>query len=141
MARTFHWFRGEGFELILEDLRRMPSDRLVLAEGFRLLPRLVRPYLSDRRHAAWLVPTPAFRREAFLRRRGRDAFWTATSDPERALANLLERDRLFTNALAGEAARAGLALVTVDGSRGPGALAAELATRLGLSLHRCDARR
>ena len=133
MARTFHWFQGEGFDLILEDLRRLPNDRLVVAEGFRLLPRLVQPHLSDRRHAAWLVPTPQFRREAFLRRRGPDAFWSATRDPERALANLLERDRMFTDALVEEAARGGLALLPVDGTRTPDELAAELAMRLGLS--------
>ena len=133
MARTFHWFQGEGFELIVEDLRRLPRDRLVLAEGFRLLPRLVRPLLTDPRHAAWLAPTPRFRREAFLRRRGPEAFWEATGDPERALANLLERDRLFTDALAAEAALDGLAVLPVDGTRSPDELAAELAMRLGLS--------
>jgi 2-phosphoglycerate kinase len=133
MARTFHWFQGEGFELIVEDLRRLPDDRLVIAEGFRLLPRLVRPYLSVPRHAAWLVPTPEFRREAFLRRRGAEAFWTATSDPERALANLLERDRRFADAIADEAAQAGLTVLPVDGTRTPDELAAELATRLSLT--------
>lgn len=133
MAQTFHWFHGEGFDLIVEDLRRMPNDRLVLAEGFRLLPRLVEPHLSNRRHAAWLVPTPQFRREAFLRRPAADAFWSATSDPERALANLLERDRMFTDALAAEAAQADLTVLPVDGTRAPDELAAELATRLGLS--------
>ena len=132
MARTFHWFQGEGFDLIVEDLRRIPNDRLVLAEGFRLLPRLVQPLLSDPRHAAWLVPTPEFRREAFLRRRGPDAFWSATSDPARALTNLLERDRMFTDAIADEAARADLTLLPVDGTRTPDELAAELALRLGL---------
>ena len=132
MARTFHWFQGEGFDLIVDDLRRIPNDRLVLAEGFRLLPRLVQPHLSDRRHAAWLVPTPQFRREAFLRRRGPEMFWSATSDPNRALANLLERDRMFTDALAEEAAQADLTLLPVDGTRAPDELAAELAARLGL---------
>ena len=133
MAQTFHWFHGEGFGLIVEDLRGLPNDRLVLAEGFRLLPRLVEPHLSNRRHAAWLIPTPQFRRQAFLRRRAPDAFWSATSDPERALANLLERDRMFTDALAAEAAQADLTLLAVDGTRTPGELATELATRLGLS--------
>ena len=41
MLETFHWFRGEGFGLIVEDLLRLPPG--VIAEGFRLLPRLVRP--------------------------------------------------------------------------------------------------
>ena len=132
MAKTFPWFAGEGFHMIVEDLRRLPHDRVVLAEGFRLLPRLVQPHLSDHRHAAWLIPTPRFRREAFLRRRGADAFWEATSDPERALANLLERDRIFTDAIAAEAGRADLRVLRVDGIRAPEELAGDLAAHLGL---------
>jgi hypothetical protein len=132
MARTFPWFQGEGFDMIVEDLRRLPNDRVVLAEGFRLLPRLVQSHLSDHRNAAWLIPTPRFRREAFLRRRGADAFWSATSDPERALANLLERDRIFTDAVAAEAARAVLGVLRVDGTRAPEELAGDLAAQLGL---------
>ncbi|MEO1362675.1 MAG: hypothetical protein AAFU86_02750 [Pseudomonadota bacterium] len=65
MLEMFHWFAGEGFDLIVEDLLALPRDRLVIAEGFRLLPRLVAPLLGDTRHALWLLPTPAFRRRAF----------------------------------------------------------------------------
>ncbi len=43
MRETFHWFRGEGFGLIIEDLLGLPSDTGVIAEGLRLLPHLVRP--------------------------------------------------------------------------------------------------
>lgn len=38
MLETFHWFRGEAFELIVEDLLRMPKETGVVVEGFRLLP-------------------------------------------------------------------------------------------------------
>src|SRR5258705_10958932 len=62
MLETFHWFRGEGFGLIVADLLRLPPG--VIAEGFRLLPRLVRPVLSDPGRAVWLCPTPGFRRAA-----------------------------------------------------------------------------
>ena len=49
MLETFHWFRGEGFGLIVEDLLDLRSRGPgVIAEGFRLLPRLVRPLLADR---------------------------------------------------------------------------------------------
>jgi hypothetical protein len=36
MLETFHWFRGEGFGLIIEDLLALPPDQDVIAEGFRL---------------------------------------------------------------------------------------------------------
>jgi len=38
MLETFHWFRGEGFGLIVEDLLGLPARTGVIAEGFRLLP-------------------------------------------------------------------------------------------------------
>ena len=41
MFKTFHWFAGEGFELIVEDLLALPKEQPILVEGFRLLPRLV----------------------------------------------------------------------------------------------------
>jgi hypothetical protein len=59
MLETFGWFRGEGFGLIVEDLLRRPAGPGVIAEGFRLLPRLVRPLLAGPGRAVWLCPTPA----------------------------------------------------------------------------------
>jgi hypothetical protein len=46
MLETFHWFRGEGFSLIVEDLLRLPREPCVIVEGFRLLPHLVKPLLA-----------------------------------------------------------------------------------------------
>ena len=96
-AGDFDWFRGEGFGLIVEDLLRLPETGPgVIAEGFRLLPRLVRPLLAEPGHAVWLCPAPGFRRAVFDSRRSLLQFGERTSDPERALGNLLERDRMFT---------------------------------------------
>jgi len=86
MLETFGWFRGEGFGLIVEDLLTLPAGPGVIAEGFRLLPRLVRP----------------------LQIAGK------TSDPDQALANLLERDRMFTDRLREEATGLGLPVIDVD---------------------------
>jgi 2-phosphoglycerate kinase len=132
MYATFPWFHGEGFDLLLEDLRQMPTDRLVLVEGFRLLPHLVRPHMSNPLHAVWLVPTTSFRQAAFRPRRHSDAFWTRTSDPDRAFANLLERDRIFTDWIASDAARIGLEVLYVDGTRTVESMVNELASRFGL---------
>lgn len=50
MLETFHWFRGEGFGLIVEDLLRLPREPGVIVEGFRTVatpgeaaPRHVKP--------------------------------------------------------------------------------------------------
>lgn len=61
MLETFHWFQGEGFPMIIEDLLRLPREPGVVVEGIRLLPRLVKPLLSAPAHAVWLLPTPDFR--------------------------------------------------------------------------------
>ena len=115
MIETFHWFRGEGFNLIVEDVLRLPRERGVIVEGFRLLPQLVKPLLSESSRAVWLLPTPEFR-QAVIEKRGGSAwgFLAKTSDPERALRNLLERDRMFTDVLREETARLRLATVAVN---------------------------
>ena len=115
MLETFHWFQGEGFDLIVEDLLRLPREPCVIAEGFRLLPRLVKPLLPAPAHAVWLLPTPAFR-QAVVESRGGPAsgFLSRTNDPERALRNLLERDRMFTDILREETARLDVLAIEVD---------------------------
>ena len=114
MLETFHWFRGEGFGLIVDDLLRLPAEPGVIVEGFRLLPRLVKPLLAVPGHAVWLLPTPDFRRAALD---SRGSLWKIpgkTTDPDRALRNLLERDRLFTRRLTEETARLALSAIEVD---------------------------
>ena len=113
MLDTFHWFRGEGFDLIVEDLLRLPAEPGVIVEGFRLLPHLVKP-LAGPGHAVWLLPTPEFRLAAFT---GRGELWKIagrTSDPDRALRNLLERDRMFTERLAAQTRDLDLCGIEVD---------------------------
>jgi 2-phosphoglycerate kinase len=115
MFRTFHGFHGEGFGLVVEDLLALSAEPPVLTEGFSLLPRLVAPLLTHRRQAVWLLPTPDFRRAAFESRGSTWAIPNRTSDPERALTNLLARDRLFTEMVRREAESLDLQIVDVDG--------------------------
>jgi 2-phosphoglycerate kinase len=115
MLETFHWFHGEGFSMIIEDLLRLSREPGVIVEGFRLLPHLVEPLLAVRSRAVWLLPTPEFRQAVVDSRGGpRWGFIGKTSDPERALRNLLERDAMFTHRLSEEAQRLGLNTIEVD---------------------------
>ena len=133
MLETFHWFRGEGFGLIVEDLLRLVNhDSGVVAEGFRLLPRLVRPLLADPGHAVWLLPAPSFRRAAFSRRDSPLQSWRRTSDPDLALRNLLERDRMFTCQLRDEAGRLALPVIEVDATVTEDDLVRQVADGFGL---------
>ncbi|GGM06758.1 hypothetical protein ACFFX1_27320 [Dactylosporangium sucinum] len=130
MLETFHWYRGEGFHLVEADLRAVPQP--VVAEGFRLLPSLVRPLLGEPHRAVWLLPTPRFRRAAFEHRGGLWQIAGRTSDPERALRNLLERDRMFTERLRAETAELGLRAIEVDGSLTSDELTTAVEEALGL---------
>ena len=133
MFETFHWFRGEGFNFITEDLLRLPPEPGVIAEGFRLLPGLVGPLLPAPVRAVWLLPTPDFRRAVFEGRGGAAwGFLAKTSNPGRALRNLLERDRIFTDALREETARLGLPAIEVDTTTTEDDLAERVAHVFGL---------
>jgi 2-phosphoglycerate kinase len=132
MLDTFHWFRGEGFGLIVEDLLRMPREPSVIVEGFRLLPHLVKPLAAVPNNAVWLLPTPGFRRAA-IEQRG--SLWTIagqTSDPATALRNLLERDRMFTERLYEQTRRLDLPVIEVDTNTTEDALAERVMDALGL---------
>ena len=76
MLDSFHWYRGEAFDLIVEDLLALPPEP-VIAEGFRLLPALVDP-LAGHDRAVWLLPTPQFRRAAFEER---GSLWSIANRP------------------------------------------------------------
>ncbi|HET9111436.1 MAG TPA: hypothetical protein VFN78_11465 [Ktedonobacterales bacterium] len=133
MLKTFPWFAGEGFDLILDDLLALPQEPLILVEGFRLLPLLVAPLLSAQHQALWLAPTSAFRIAAFERR---DFTWeipNKTSQPERALSNLLMRDQLFTEQMVAEAIGLGLCIIGVDGARSIEAMTRLVAELLDLA--------
>jgi len=132
MLQTFHGFQGEGFPLVLEDLLALPAGRGVIAEGFTLLPRQVAPLLGNHRAAVWLLPTPEFRRAALDARGSTWAIAGRTSDPERALANLLERDALFTDEVRRQAGEHGLQTIEVDGSQDVEHLTAVVAAALEL---------
>jgi 2-phosphoglycerate kinase len=114
MLETFHWFRGEGFGMIVDDLLRLPTEPGVIVEGFRLLPHLVKPLLAVPSQAVWLLPTPGFRRAAIDSRGSTWNIAGKTSDPQRALRNLLERDEMFTERLHEEAKRLELHIIDVD---------------------------
>jgi 2-phosphoglycerate kinase len=131
MLETFHWFRGEGFGLIVDDLLGF-SGPGVIAEGFRLLPRLVRPLLAEPGHAVWLLPTPGFRRAAFESRGSLRQIAGRTSDPDRALGNLLERDRMFTDRLRSEAGQLALPVIEVDTAMTEDGLVERVAEGFGL---------
>ncbi|MEQ7010931.1 hypothetical protein ABN028_32585 [Actinopolymorpha sp. B17G11] len=132
MLETFHWWRGEGFGLIVEDLLRLPREPRIIVEGHRALPGLVKPLLAAPTNAVWLLPTPDFRRAAFDSRGSTWEIARKTNNPKRALHNLLERDRLFTNRLYKEAASLELRVIDVSTTMTEDDLAERVSEAFGL---------
>ncbi len=109
---------AEEFPMILDDLRLLPDDRPVLAEGTALLPELVAGCLTKTHQAIWVVPTPAFQREQYPKR----GDWVQSilnqcRQPETALHNWMARDIATAEYVRREAEMRTLSILTVDGSR------------------------
>ncbi len=103
--------------LLLRELAELSArpGAPVIIEGFGLLPDLVRPLLDDVRQGLWLMPTEAFRRGSWLRR-GKPSFRDQVSDPDRAAANLWDRDLRLAEEIERQARVLQLKLVVNDGS-------------------------
>jgi hypothetical protein len=114
LATSFVEGSAQLFPLILEDLRAMSTAVAVIVEGPQLLPWLVEPHLTGPDNALWLLPTPEFRRRALA---ARHTASEATSDAERAQANLLARNAILDARIRSEATDRRLRVVDVDGSR------------------------
>ena len=126
---------GETIEFLIEDLSARPSDQIVLVDYFGVLPRDLAPLLSWPAQAAFLLPTPDFRRNVLTRRytdpdRAR-ANW-GDLDPAKALKSRLERDALWDAEVTRQADALGLPLLTLDGNRLPEDLADDLTDRFDL---------
>ncbi|GAB2576359.1 hypothetical protein Aab01nite_13160 [Paractinoplanes abujensis] len=99
----------EQFPLILADL---PPAAVV--EGAALLPSLLAGLPVPPADAVWLVPTPAFQRHHYARRRwARDL---TRGLPPSAFDRWMERDERFAARVAAEARDRGYRVLTVDGS-------------------------
>ncbi|WP_406081988.1 hypothetical protein [Micromonospora sp. NBC_00858] len=135
---------GETFGFVVDDLLAMPTERPVLVDDFRTLPREVAPLLAWPEQAAFLLPTPQFRDRA-LRTRFADAAraranW-GDSDHNEALALRLARDELWDAEVRRQGAELHLPVVTIDGSRDVLDLADDLAARFRLGRPPLSSRR
>lgn len=114
---------GTECRLALEDLLAMPSEWFIVAEG-NFFPDCLAPYLSSPQQAIWLVPTAPFceqirrqRDTEQAKRRERYGIANESSDPERRLQNLIQRDIRLAGLVKQQAEQHQLRVVEVDGSR------------------------
>lgn len=100
----------------LEDLAELPEQPPVVVEGPQVVPDL----LPDGARAVVLLPSPGFQRVVLEPRP------MPSSDPRRALAARLVKDRLWAERVAGLARARGVPVLEVDGTRGPDELREEV---------------
>ncbi|RKT84461.1 hypothetical protein SAMN05421805_103392 [Saccharopolyspora antimicrobica] len=121
-AQTLAGF-PERFQWALDDLRALVSGRPVIAEGWGLRPELVAPIVDSPRRMVVMVPTPEFRDRQVRELPRATSLGHRVSDPARAQANRLARDRLVADDAVRAAHQLGVRVIEVDGSRDAAAIA------------------
>jgi hypothetical protein len=94
---------------VLEDLPRLPDQPAVVVEG----PQVVPDVLPEHARALFLIPSPDFQRANLSARP------MPSSDPARALANRLVKDRLYADRIEKLARERGYTVIAIDGTRAP----------------------
>ena len=105
-ATEFEEVSRRMMRFALDDLAALP-DVPTVVEGPQILPDLV----PDGDQAVFLDPTPKWQRAVLLPRP------MPSSDPDRALANRLVKDRLYADRVAALAHERGFPVLAMDGTR------------------------
>lgn len=130
----------ERFRWALDDLRALVSGHPIIAEGWGLRPELVAPIIDSPRRMIVMVPTPEFREQQVRELPRASSVSHRVSDPARAQANRLARDRLVAEDAVRKARQLGIRVLTVDGSRDAAAIAEIVADHFGAYLPERDRR-
>ena len=132
MVRQELSFYREEFPMILEDIRRLGSNKLIV-EGTALLPELVSPLLPMPTMGAWLVPTEEFQRLHYGARAWVQPILDRCTDPKEAFDRWMSRDAQFGQTVIQQARELGHLAIIIDGTVSLDAVAFRLAEYFGLS--------
>jgi hypothetical protein len=111
MAEDVFAYARERIRMIVEDLRALPTEPPIVAEGPHLIPEVVAPLLARREAGLWLVPTSQLQRG--LDRRRPSAVPGHTSDAERVKQKVARRNELLAEAIRASAREHGLAVIEI----------------------------
>jgi len=120
-AADFEALTRKRWPLVAADLDALPPDPPVIVEGPQVLPDLIPP--GDR--GVFLVGTPEWQHSVLMRRP-----LPETADPARALANRIEKDRLFGERIVALAGARGFSVISIDGTRPPDEITDEIAEKI-----------
>lgn len=115
------------FEWTLDDLRALFTGRPAIAEGWGLRPELVAPLIDSTRRMVVLVPTDEFRQHQLRTLSRAGTLDIPVSDPARAQANRVARDRLIADDVVRKARHLGIRVIDVEGMCNVADVAAEVA--------------
>lgn len=107
----------ELFEMILQDLENLSTEKPVIVEGAALLPELTAKLNLDPRRRLYMVPTKPFQVHHYSQRAFIQDILKDCDDPQTAFANWMERDHLFGQEILRQARTFGYGTIIVDGSR------------------------
>lgn len=105
----------EEFQLIMEDITSISSDKPILVEGAALLPVNVSPLLFAKNNGIWITPTAAFQVEQYSKRSWIQHILEECQDPDQSFENWMNRDIKFAQIINQDAQNRGLKTVVVDG--------------------------
>jgi hypothetical protein len=103
---------AERFRLVVDDLMLIQGEPFVIAEGPGLFPGLVAPLLWSPHQAIWLVSSDDVIRR--VRATRPTAIRDETSDPDRAIENIIARDTMFASHIREEARKLDLKTLEID---------------------------
>ena len=126
---------GEHFDLVYEDILKIPGENNLLVEGTALLPRQVASVLTQREQAIWLVPSAEFQREHYSEREWARNIAAQCHSPDVSFHNWMERDVRFARWIEAEVTALNLAILRVDGTRTLEENAESVAAHFQLTVH------
>jgi len=122
---------AQRFPHVIDDLLAMPTTAPIIAEGPGLFPQLVKPYISHPFHAIWLIASNKVIRD--VRTQRPTAIRVETSDPDRAIDNLIERDFIIARYIKDQAFDANLKTLDITFSEPIMATVERIASLFGLA--------
>lgn len=90
---------GEMINFIMDDIKRISSDKDIIAEGAAFLPDLMRKLGIDDQHYICITPTKDFQIDHYKNREWVPYVLEGCSDKEKAFENWMERDALFAQSV------------------------------------------
>lgn len=108
-------FYKERFDMVLDDLSSLISQRQILMEGAAFIPSLVHAWGIKPHQAIFLVPTKEFQIKHYSKRPWIKSILESCKNPQQAFANWMERDHLFGREIIRQAQRYNYRYVIIDG--------------------------